>query len=73
MSRLSTKNYKPRATESLRHFMVKVHMGAEASYSFKEVSRGPLYCKLTTRHYIFRYYVSPNQSCKVLGDFGPKS
>ena len=30
------------------------------------------YCKLTTRHHMFRYYVSPNQTCKVIGDFGPK-
>ena len=26
------------------------HMGAEVPYSFKDVSRGPLYGKLTTRH-----------------------
>ena len=32
-------------------------MGAEAPYSFKEVSGGPPYCKLTTRHNIFWYYV----------------
>ena len=32
------------------------HMGAEAPYSFKEVSGGPPYYKLTTRHSIFRYY-----------------
>lgn len=56
------------SSESLR-----THMGAEAPYSFKEVSGGPPYCKLTTRHHIFWYYVSPNQTCKVLGDFGPKS
>ena len=54
-------------------WMVMEHMGAEAPYSFKEVSGGPPYCKLTTRHHIFWYYVSPNQTCKVLGDFGPKS
>ena len=37
------------------------HMSAEARNSFKEVSGGPLYCKLTTRHHILRYYVSSNQ------------
>ena len=49
------------------------HMGAETQNSFKGVARGPLYCKLTTRHHRLRDYVSPNQSCKVFGDFGQKS
>ena len=52
---------------------LSLHMGAEAPYSFKEVSGGPPHCKLTTRHHIFWYHVSPNQTCKVLEDFGPKS
>ena len=52
---------------------LKRQIGAEAPYSFKEESAGPPYCKLTTRHHIFRYYVSPNQTCKVLGDFGQQS
>ena len=49
------------------------HMGAEPQNSFKRGSRGPAYGKWTTRHHISRYYVSPNQSCKVFGDFGPKN
>ena len=48
-------------------------MGAEPQNSFKGVARGPLYGKLTTRHHRSSYYVSPNQSCKVFGDFGQKS
>ena len=46
------------------------HMGAEAQNSFEEVPRGPLYGILTTRHHRLRDYMSPNQSCKVFGDFG---
>ena len=49
------------------------HMGAERQNSFEGVARGPLYGKLTTRHHRFSYFVSPNQSCKVSGDFGQKS
>ena len=49
------------------------HMGAEPENSFKGVAKGPLYGKLTTRHHRLSYYVSPNQSCKVFGDFGQKS
>ena len=49
------------------------HMGAEPQASFKGGPRGPLYGKLTTWHHRLRDYVSPNQSCKVFGDFGQKS
>ena len=38
----------------------KQHMGAEPQNSFKGVPRGQLYGKLTTRHHLFRYYVSPD-------------
>ena len=50
-----------------------LHMGAEPQNSFEEVPRGPLYGKLTTRHHRLRDYVSPNQSCRVFGDFGQTS
>ena len=50
-----------------------LHMGAEPQNSFKGVARGPLYGKLTRRYHRLSYYVSPNQSCKVFGDFGQKS
>ena len=66
-------SFKRKMEDYLCHYVFIWHMGAEAPYSFKEVSGGPPYCKLTTRHHIFWYYVSPNQTCKVLGDFGPKS
>ena len=49
------------------------YMGAEPKNSFKGGPRGPLYGILTTRHHRLRDYVSPNQSCKVFGDFGQKS
>ena len=49
------------------------HMGAEPKNSFKGGPRDPLYGILTTRHHRLRDYVSPNQSCKVFGDFGQKS
>ena len=49
------------------------HMGAEPQNSFEEVPRDPLYGKLTTRHHRLGDYVSPNQTCKVFGDFGQKS
>ena len=54
-------------------FMLIYHMGAEPKNSFEEVPRGPLYGKLTTRYQRLRDYVSPNQTCKVYGDFGQKS
>ena len=41
------------------------HMGPEVPNSFKEVSRGDQYGKLTGRHQGFRKYVSPNQTCPV--------
>ena len=50
----------------------RCHMGAEPQNSFKGVPRDPLYGKLTTRYHILRDYVSPNQTCKVFGDFGLK-
>ena len=50
-----------------------LHMGAELQNSFKGGPRGPLYGKLTPRHHRLRDYVSPNQTCKVFGDFGQKS
>ena len=37
-----------------------------------QLPRGQLFGKLTTRHHLFRYFVSPNKSCEVLGDFGQK-
>ena len=49
------------------------HMGAEPENSFKGGPRGPLYGILTTWYHRLRDYVSPNQSCKVFGDFGQKS
>ena len=58
---------------NLLPFMLAPHMGAEPKNSIKRGSRGIIYGKLTARHHISRYYVSPNQSCKVFGDFGPKS
>ena len=48
------------------------HMGAEPQTSFEGVARGPPHGKLTTRHHRLSYYVSPNQSCRVFGDFGQK-
>ena len=36
------------------------HMGLERQNSFKEVTRGDQYGKLTVRHHVFRNYVSPN-------------
>ena len=48
-------------------------MGAEPQNSFKWVARGPLFGKLTLRYHRLSYHVSPNQSCKVFGDFGQKS
>ena len=58
-----------------RNWCVISTVGAEPLNSFGGVSRGPLYCKLTTRHHThtFRDYVSPNQSCEVFGLFGPSS
>ena len=50
-----------------------VHMGAEPPDSFKEGSRSPLWCIMTTRHHVFRNYVSPNQTCAVFGLFGLQS
>ena len=66
---------KPRNKISFRPKVksIGIHMGAEPQNSFKGGSRGPLYGKLTTRHHRLSYYVSPNQSCKVFGDFGQKS
>ena len=49
------------------------HMGAEPKNSFKGVPRDQPYGKLTTRHQRLRDYVTPNQTCKVFGDFGQKS
>ena len=40
-------------------------MGPEVQNSFKEVSRGDQYGKLTVRHQGFRNYVSPNQTHPV--------
>ena len=48
-------------------------MGAEPQNSFKGGSRGPVYGKLTTRHHRLWDYVSPNQTCKIFGDFGQKN
>ena len=39
---------------------------------FKELAKGPLYGKFTTRYHRSRDYVSPNQSCEVFRDFGQK-
>ena len=62
----------PGSTSPLESPLLARHMGAEPQNSFKGVAKGPPYCKLTTRHHILRYYVSPNQSCEVFGDFWQK-
>ena len=48
-------------------------MGLEPQNSFKGGPRGPLYGKLFIRHHRLRDYLSPNQTCQVFWDFGPKS
>ena len=61
------------SNSALPLWQVPHHMGAEPKNSFKGVPRDPPYGKLTTRHHRLRDYVSPNQTCKVFRDFGPKS
>ena len=50
-----------------RKYLIASHMGPEPPNSFKEVARDQQYGKLTPRHHVFRQYVSPNQTCPVLG------
>ena len=55
----------PEYTKSSTIMPEPKHMGAERPNSFKEVSGGQLYGKMTNWHHWSRNYVSPNQSCPV--------
>ena len=54
-------------------FSITRHMGLELQNSFKEVTIGDQYGKLTVRHHVFRNYVTPNQTRPVFGLFGLQS
>ena len=55
------------AKSSAKSSFKSLHIGAEQPNSFKEVSGVQLYGRMTNWLHWFRNYVSPNQSCLVLG------
>ena len=52
---------------SFKSSFKSLHIGAERPNNFKEVSGVQLYGKMTKWYHWSRNYVSPNQSCLVLG------